>query len=132
MDNLSSAGHAADIFTTSRVAASCCFTNASPRCSFKHFSCVIAVSHLSSRVISFPLWQPNSPLSAQQSSFTPAGSQPHPYPPSGHLPPILLAVKPSPLRPAVILHSCWQPTSPSPRRQETGDGIRDIYVGCRA
>ena len=131
MDNLSSAGHASYIFTTSRVAASCCFTNASPRCFFKHFSCVIAVSHLSSRVINFPLWQPNSPLSAQQSSFTPAGSQPHPYPPSGHLPPILLAVKPSPLaqQSSSTLAGSQPHPLPGDRRRETG---YEIYAGCGA
>ena len=68
-------------------------------------------------------------------------------PPCGHLLPILLADKLSPLCPAVILHPCWRPTStvlcqqsssthpassqtlPSPRRREKGDGRRDIGCG---
>ena len=78
-------------------------------------------------VILHPCWRSHSPISAQQSFFTPVGCQHHPSPPSGHLPPLLLAVKfsqPSghppyllavkltPLRPAVILHTCRRPTSP--------------------
>ena len=47
----------------------------------------------------------------QRSSSTPAGSQTQPSPPSGHPPP-LLAVKLTPLHPAVILHPCWQSNSP--------------------
>ena len=60
-------------------------------------------------------WRSNSLLSTQRSSSTPAGGQPHPSPPSGHLPPILLVVKLSPLNPAVILHpSCWWSNCPLP------------------
>ena len=56
-------------------------------------------------------WRSNSPLSAQQSSSTtPGGGQPHPSPPSGHLPPNLLAVKPSP-----------PPSETGDWRQETRD-----------
>ena len=109
----------------SRVAASCCFIDASrvTPVLFLHFS--LRHRHFASPVINFTAlktcfnadtpshWQPNSPLSAQGSSSThPASGQtlptlpsghPHPSPPSGHLPPILLAVKLSPFCPVVIL-----------------------------
>ena len=54
--------------------------------------------------------QSNSPLSAQRSSSTPAGGQPHPSPPSGHIPPHLLQSNPP--NPAVILYPCRHLISP--------------------
>ena len=89
----------------------------------------------------------NSTLSAQRSSSTPAGGQHNPSPTSGHLQPTLLAVKLSPLHPAVIFHPpCWWPPSPLPlemgdgrqeprdERRETGDGDErrvGVVVGGR-
>ena len=39
-----------------------------------------------------PFWQSNSPPPPQRSSSTPAGGQPRPSPPGGHLQPLLLSV----------------------------------------
>ena len=60
-----------------------------------------------------PCWRPTSPLVTRRSSFTPACGQIHPFPPSGHLPP-LFAVKFTRFRPAVILHPCLHQLHPSP------------------
>ena len=43
-------------------------------------------------VILHPCWRSNSPLATQRSFSTPAGGQPHPSSPRGHLPPLLLEV----------------------------------------
>ena len=67
----------------------------------------------------------NSPLSAQWSSSTPTGSQPHPSTPSGYLLPILLAVKLSP-----ILGANLTPP-PGDGRQETRDERRETRDGRR-
>ena len=73
-------------------------------------------------------WRLTSPLPTQRSSsIPPAGSQSHPSPPSGPLPPLLLAVKFTPPSshpplmlsvkltsqcPAFILHPCLRSNSP--------------------
>ena len=96
-------------------------------------------------------WRPNSLLSTQRSSSTPAGAQIHPSQTSGHPLPHL-AVKFTPPRPAVILHPCWRSTSPLPpaigcfkgrgikkgglmkrgdERREAEDGIREAKDGRR-
>ena len=82
-------------------------------------------------------WQLTSPLPNQRSFSTPpAGSQIHPSQSSGHPLPLQLAVKFTPPRPAVILHPCWQPTSPSPPSGHPppllAEACRDItrYIQC--
>ena len=71
-------------------------------------------------------WRLNPPLSVQQSfspfpiqrsSSTPAGGQPHPSPPSGYVP-LLLVANLTPLHPALIFYpSCWQSNSPLSAQQ---------------
>ena len=66
-----------------------------------------------SRVINFkPLKIVSTQIRGQTLPSPPSG-HPHPSPSSGHLPPIILAVKLSPLRPAFILLAGGQP-HPSP------------------
>ena len=59
-----------------------------------------------------PCWRSNSPLSTQQSLSTPARGQTHPLCPADIIHP-RLAVKVTPLHPAVIIHTCWWLTSPN-------------------
>ena len=82
---------------------------------FSHFFHVIDVLRHASYIFSSSnlfldtqshCWWSNSPLSTQRPSS--------PLSPSGHLPPILLEVKLSPLCPAIIPPRCWWPTSPLP------------------
>ena len=69
-------------------------------------------------ILLHPCCRPTSPLPNQWSwrSNFPLSAQPRRQPtsPSGHLPPILLVVKLSPLSSVVILRPCCQPTSPIP------------------
>ena len=67
---------------------------------------------------SYSSYRSNSPLSAQQSSFTPSDGQIYPFPPSGHPPP-LLAAKFTPLHPAVILNPSWRSNSPLPDQRSS-------------
>ena len=72
----------------------------------------VKITPLHLAVILHPCWLPTSPLPTQlSSSDPPAVFQIHPSPPSSHHPP-LLAVKLTPPRPSVILHSCWRLNSP--------------------
>ena len=128
------------------VAASCCFIDASPQCFSTFFYRVIVVSRLAletclnAKTRSYCWWS-NSPLSAKRSCFTPAVSQPHPSPPSGHPSPILPAVKFSPPQPAVMavklcpLHSavilhpcCCRSSSPSLTSGHGGQTLRSAVI----
>ena len=118
----------------SRVAASCCFINASRVINFQLLKPVSTPMHARTAagqtlpsppsghpppllaanltpphpaVILHPRCQPISSLSTQRSSSTPAGGQSHSSLPSSHLPPILLAVKLSPPQ-----HRSWRSNSP--------------------
>ena len=97
------------------------------RCFFLHF----CPHHhcFASRVIFFQMCNRKKNCVIKLIRAHTAGGKPHPSPPSSHLPPLLLAVKLSPPHPAVILHPCWWPISPRPRRRETGDKRRETGDG---
>ena len=66
-------------------------------------------------VILYPsCWRSYLPLPAQRSSYICAVGHPHHYPTSSHPISLLLAVLFTPVCAAVILHLCWQSTSPFP------------------
>ena len=103
--------------------------NASPRCFYRFFlvSSPFRVTRHKKNLLkrryaltarSYSSYRSNSPLPAQQSSFTPSDGQIYPFPPSGHPPP-LLAAKFTPLHPAVILHPCWRSNSPLPDQRSS-------------
>ena len=93
---------------------------------FLHFFRVIAVSLTRYKFAAFKTCFPICANTAGcQTLPSQPSDHPHPSPPISHLPPILLAVKLSPQRPAVIFYpSCWQSNSPLP--QCFGSGFRGL------
>ena len=139
---ISSAGHAS--YICRRVAALCCFIDSSPWFFFSNFSPTSSPFRITRH--KFPALKTCFYADRRSGALTQLATN-LTLPPCGHLLPILLADKLSPLCPAVILHPCWRPTStvlcqqsssthpassqtlPSPRRREKGDGRRDIVCG---